>query len=162
MTIVASTAGDILDYALAGFFVLSGLGLAYMLLRMGGTFGRLSSFIRGTERDLLPVIVKAGGTVDRVNDQLDKLDVVTDSAVSMADSADTAVRAVSTAITAPVKKVSGLAAGVSHGFAAFRARKDAGEAVRVAKDAAAQRENELDEELRKAGRTGPEAPPPAA
>jgi hypothetical protein len=162
MTIVASTAGDILDYALAGFFVLSGLGLAYMLLRMGGTFGRLSSFIRGTERDLLPVIVKAGGTVDRVNDQLDKLDVVTDSAVSMADSADTAVRAVSTAITAPVKKVSGLAAGVSHGFAAFRARKDAGEAVRVAKDAAAQREHELDEELRKAGQAEPEAPPPAA
>jgi hypothetical protein len=162
MTIVASTAGDILDYALAGFFVLSGLGLAYMLLRMGGTFARLSSFIRGTERDLLPVIVKAGGTVERVNDQLDKLDVVTDSAVSMADSADTAVRAVSTAITAPVKKVSGLAAGVSHGFAAFRARKDAGEAVRVAKDAAAQRENELDEELRKAGQAEPEAPPPAA
>ena len=161
MTIVASTAGDILDYALAGFFVLSGLGLAYMLLRMGGTFGRLSSFIRGTERDLLPVIVKAGGTVDRVNDQLDKLDVVTDSAVSMADSADTAVRAVSTAITAPVKKVSGLAAGVSHGFAAFRARKDAGEAVRVAKDAAAQRENELDEKLRKACQDEPEAPPPA-
>ena len=162
MTIVASTAGDILDYALAGFFVLSGLGLAYMLLRMGGTFGRLSSFIRGTERDLLPVIVKAGGTVDRVNDQLDKLDVVTDSAVSMADSADTAVRAVSTAITAPVKKVSGLAAGVSHGFAAFRARKDAGEAVRVAKDAAVQRENEVDEELRRAGQAEPEVPPPAA
>jgi hypothetical protein len=133
-----------------------------MLLRMGGTFARLSSFIRGTERDLLPVIVKAGGTVDRVNDQLDKLDVVTDSAVSMADSADTAVRAVSTAITAPVKKVSGLAAGVSHGFAAFRARKDAGEAVRVAMDAAAQRENELDEELRKAGQAEPEAPQPAA
>ena len=162
MTIVASTAGDILDYALAGFFVLSGLGLAYMLLRMGGTFARLSSFIRGTERDLLPVIVKAGGTVDRVNDQLDKLDVVTDSAVSMADSADTAVRAVSTAITAPVKKVSGLAAGVSHGFAAFRARKDAGEAVRVAKDAAAQRESEVDEELRKAGQAEPETPPPPA
>jgi hypothetical protein len=162
MTMVASTSGDVLDYALAGFFVLSGLGLAYMLLRMGGTFARLSSFIRGTERDLLPVIVKAGGTVDRVNDQLDKLDVVTDSAVSMADSADTAVRAVSTAITTPVKKVSGLAAGVSHGFAAFRSRRDAGEAVRVAKDAAAQRESELDEELRTAGTSEPQGPPPAA
>ena len=161
MNVLASTPGDVLDYALAAFFVVTGAGLAYMLLRMGGTFGRLSSFIKGSERDLLPVIVKAGGTVDRVNDQLDKLDVVTDSAVSMADSADTAVRAVSTAITTPVKKVSGLAAGVSHGFAAFRARKDAGEAVRVAKDAAAQRENELDEELRKAGQAEPEAPPPA-
>jgi hypothetical protein len=162
LDLLASTPGDVLDYALAAFFVVTGAGLAYMLIRMGGTFARLSSFVRGTERDLLPVIVKAGGTVDRVNDQLDKLDVVTDSAVSMADSADTAVRAVSTAITTPVKKVSGLAAGVSHGFSAFRARRDAGEAVRVAKDAAAQRESELDEELRAAGRAEPDAPPPAA
>ena len=161
MNVLASTPGDVLDYALAAFFVVTGAGLAYMLLRMGGTFGRLSSFIKGSERDLLPVIVKAGGTVDRVNDQLDKLDVVTDSAVSMADSADTAVRAVSTANTTPVKKVSGLAAGVSHCFSAFRARRDAGEAVRVAKDAAAQRESELDEELR-VGRAEPDAPPPAA
>ena len=86
-----------------------------------------------------------------MNDQLDKLDVVTDSAVSMADSADTAVRAVSTAITTPVKKVSGLASGISHGFGALRARRDVGEAVSVAKDAAARRETELDEELHAAG-----------
>jgi hypothetical protein len=108
------------------------------------------------------VIVKAGGTVDRVNDQIDKLDTVTDSAVAMADSADTAVRAVSTAITTPVKKVSGLAAALSHGASAFRSRRDAGEAVRVAKEAAARREAEVDEELRNAGTPGPDAPPPAA
>ena len=162
MTVLATSAGDILDYALSAFFIASGAGLLYLFIRMGGTFARLSSFLKGSERDLLPVIVKAGGTVDRVNDQLDKLDVVTDSAVSMADSADTAVRAVSTAITTPVKKVSGLAAGVSHGFSAFRARRDAGEAVRVAKDAAARRESEVDEDLRNAGKHEPESPPPAA
>jgi hypothetical protein len=162
MTVLAVNSGDVLDYALAGFFVLSGLGLAYMLARLGGTFGRLSSFIKGAERDVLPVVVKAGGTVDRVNDQLDKLDTVTDSAVAMADSADTAVRAVSTAITTPVKKVSGLAAGISHGVAAFRSRRDAGEAVRVAKDAAARRESQIDEELHDAAGTASDEPPPAA
>jgi hypothetical protein len=151
MSVVALTAGDVLDYALAFFFVASGVALAYMLVRMGGTFAQLSSFLRGSERDVLPVVVKAGGTVDRVNDQLDKLDVVTDSAVSMADNADTAVRAVSTAITTPVKKVSGVAAGVSHGFSAFRARRDVGDAMNVAKEAAARREADLDEELRTAG-----------
>jgi hypothetical protein len=161
MTVLASTARDVLDYALAVFFVATGLGLAYMLLRLGGTFGRLSSFLRGTERDLLPVFVKAGGTVDRVNDQLDKLDVVTDSAVSMADSADTAVRAVTTAITTPVKKVTGVASGISHGVAAFRARRDFGDAVLVAKQAASRREAEIDEDLRTAGRTPSEPPPPA-
>jgi hypothetical protein len=155
--IVAVSSGEILDYALVFFFVASGAGLAYMLFRLGGTFARLSSFIKGTEEELVPVFTKAGGTVDRVNDQLDKLDVVTDSAVSMADSADTAVRAVSTAVTAPVKKVTGLSAAISHGFSAFRARRDFGEARRVGKEAAAQREAELDEELRTAG----QQPPPA-
>lgn len=162
MNPLAISSGDILDYALAAFFIASGAGLAYMLIRMGGTFGRLSSFIKGAERDVLPVVVKAGGTVDRVNDQLDKLDTVTDSAVAMADSADTAVRAVSTAITTPVKKVSGLATGITHGFAAFRSRRDAGEAVRVAKESAARRESEVEDELRNARNAEPEGPPPAA
>jgi hypothetical protein len=164
MGLLASTSGDVLDYALAGFFVASGIGLAYMLIRLGGTFGRLSSFIKGTERELLPVIQKAGGTIDLVNKELDKLDAVTDSAVSMADSADTAVRAVSTAITTPVKKVTGLAAAISHGFSALRAKRDVGEAMTVAKEAAARREAELDEELRTAGRTpaaDEQSPPPA-
>ncbi len=168
MHVLASTSGEVLDYALAVFFLAAGAALAYMLIRLGGTFARLSSFIKGTERDLLPVIVKSGGTIDRVNDQLDKVDVVTDSAVSMAESADTAVRAVSTAITTPVKKVSGVASGISHGFAALRARRDVGDAVSVAKEAAARRETEIDEELDAAGRRpaptrrpGPEPPPRA-
>ena len=96
------------------------------------------------------MINKVGGSVDRVNAQLDKADRVTDSAVDMADSADTAVRAVSFAITRPVQKASGLAAGLSHGIAAFKTRRDWNEAVRVAKDAAARRERELEEELRAA------------
>ena len=133
-----------------------------MLFRLGQSFERLSSFIRGTERDLLPVIVKTGATVDRVNYQLDKADTVTDSAVSMADSADTAVRAVSTAIVTPVEKVSGLAAGVSHGFSEFRKTWDFSAARAAARDAAQQREADLREDLRNAGRTPMETDRPAA
>ena len=155
MTLLASSAGDVARYALALFLLLSGLGLAYMLFQLGGTFSRLSSFIRGTERELLPVINKTGGTVDRVNLQLDKMDRVTDSAVDMADSADTAVRAVSMAITKPVTKVSGLAAGLSHGAAKLKTTKSFGEAVRTGKDAAARREADLDDELRRAGSEQP-------
>ena len=162
MSTLAAIPSDALDWALAFFFVVTGVFMAYMLFRLGGTFARLSSLIKGTERDLLPVIVKSGGTVDRVNDQLDKMDVVTDSAVSMAENADTAVRAVSTVITTPVKKVSGLASAVSHGLAALRARRDMGEAMSVAKQAAARRETELEEELRAAGHPPAGEPPPAA
>lgn len=152
MQLLAASAGDIANYALAVFLLAVGLALAYMFVRLGGTFARLSSLISGTESELLPVIHKVGESVDKVNGQLDKVDRVTDSAVDMADSADTAVRAVSMAITRPVQKISGLAAGLSHGAATLKARKDFGEAVRSAKEAAARRERDLEEELRTADR----------
>jgi F0F1-type ATP synthase membrane subunit c/vacuolar-type H+-ATPase subunit K len=143
--LLAASAGDVARYALAAFLIAVGAGLAYAFVRLGGTFARLSSFIRGTERELLPVIHKVGESVDRVNAQLDKVDRVTDSAV------DTAVRAVSVAIARPVQKVSGLAAGLAHGFAALRSRRGVGDAVRAGKEAAARRERDLEEELRAAG-----------
>ena len=151
MQLLAASAGDIASYALAAFLVAVGAALAYMFVRLGGTFARLSSFIKGPETELLPVIHKVGESVDKVNGQLDKVDQVTDSAVDIADSADTAVRAVSMAITRPVQKISGLAAGIAHGAATLKVRRDPREAVRVGKEAAARRERDLEEELRAAG-----------
>ena len=147
MALVAASAGDIADYALAVFLVAVGLGSFWMLWKLGGVFGRLSSFIAGTERELLPVISKAGGTVDRINHQLDKADTITDSAVSMAESVDTAVRAVSYAIAKPVEKVSGAAAGVSHAVSSFRKNRDLRGAVDDAKQAATRRAQDLHEDL---------------
>lgn len=135
------------------FLLAVGLALAYALLRLGGTFARLSAFIKGAQDEVLPVINKVGGTVDRVNGQLGKVDVITDSAVDAVDSVDTALRAVSLAITRPVTKLSGLAAGLSYGFADLRAHRDWRAAVRAGKEAVARREAELAEELREAGRT---------
>jgi hypothetical protein len=162
MPVLAFSAGDVAYWALAIFLVAIGLGTAYMLFWLGQTFERISSFVRGVERDLLPVIVKTGATVDRVNYQLDKADTITDSAVSMADSADTAVRAVSTAIAKPVEKVSGLAAGVTHGFSQFRKTRSFGDAADAAKNAARRREADLHEDLHNAGRTpmGTDRPAP--
>src|SRR4249919_1232185 len=137
---LAFSAGDAAYWGLAIFLILLGVGSLFALVKLGQMFGKVSSLVRGTERDALPVVVKAGGTVDRVNYQLDKLDTVTDSAVSMADSADTAVRAVSTVITTPVEKVSGLAAGVTHGFSQFRKSRSFGDATTAAREAARQRE----------------------
>jgi hypothetical protein len=162
MTLLGFTAGDAAYWGLAVFLVAIGLAAAFMLFRLGQAFARLSSFIKGTERDLLPVIVKTGATVDRVNYQLDKADSVTDSAVSMADSADTAVRAISTVIATPVEKISGLAAGVTHGFSQFRKSKSFGDATAAAKEAAHQREADLHDDLRNAGRTPMETDRPTA
>src|SRR4029079_6702988 len=144
---LAFSAGDAAYWGLAIFLVLLGVGSLFALVKLGQMFDKVSSLVGGAERDALPVVVKTGGTVDRVNYQLDKLDTVTDRARSMADSAHNAlqgvshatvaaVRAVSTAISAPVEKVSGLAAGVAHGFSSFKRSRNVSDAMDAAKDAA--------------------------
>jgi uncharacterized protein YoxC len=142
---------DVLWIALSVFLVLVGAALTFALVRLAATLRSTSSLVQGLEKEMLPLITKAGGTVDRVNLQLDKVDRVTDSAVDAADSLDTAVRAVTIALTAPVKKISGLAAGLSHGLAAFRVRKNVRGAYASGRMAAHRREQEIDDEL-EAGR----------
>jgi uncharacterized protein YoxC len=142
---------DVLWIALSVFLVLVGAALTFALIRLAATLRSTSSLVQGLEKEVLPLISKAGGTVDRVNLQLDKVDLVTDSAVDAADSLDTAVRAVTIAVTRPVKKISGLAAGLSHGLAAFRVRKNVRGAYQSGRAAAERREREIEDEL-EAGR----------
>jgi hypothetical protein len=143
MLVAAFTWGNLWELALAVFLFAVGLSLAYFFVKLAGTADEASTFIRGAGDSALPVIDKVGGSVDGVNGHLEKLDKITDSAVDAADSVDTAVQAVSLAITRPVQKVSGFAAGVS-----FR---DWRHAVRAGKEAAARRESDLLDELREAG-----------
>src|SRR5881398_3394951 len=148
---LAYSSGEVVDIALAIFLILVGVGIAWVCLELGATLQRLSAFIKGTQEEVLPVINKVGTTVDHVNSQMEKVDQITDSAVDAADSADTAVRAVSFAITRPVQKVSGFAAGLSYGAADFKASRDWQHAVQAGKEAAARRESDLLDELREAG-----------
>jgi hypothetical protein len=146
---LAFSASDAAWAGLAVFLFAVGLALAWAFLQLGATFGRLSSFIKGTERELLPVIAKVGGSVDRVNTELDKLGQASDSAVDAVENVDEAVRAASFAVKTPVKKLTGLSAGVSHGFASLRVRRDWRKAVEVGKEAAARREADFQAELRR-------------
>jgi len=142
------TWGNLADLALAIFLIAVGLGLAYAFLRLAETFSRISTFVRRTERELLPVLTKVGGTVDRVNSQLDKVDRITDSAAGAVAAVDTGVRTVSAAVRRPVQKLAGVAAGVSYGASSLRTRRSWRGAVDAGKDAAARRERDLDAELR--------------
>ncbi|HTR90075.1 MAG TPA: hypothetical protein VMG62_08210 [Solirubrobacteraceae bacterium] len=159
MLAVTFTWGDLAYLALSIFLLALGIAGAYALWRLGGTFQRLSSLIAGTEREVLPVVEKVGGTVDRVNDELDKVGVMTDSAVDAVDSADTAVRAVSWAITKPVEKVSGIVTGLSYGASTLAKQRDWRSAVQAGREAAARREEELEGELHRSA-SAPPAPAP--
>jgi uncharacterized protein YoxC len=150
---LAYSSGEVVDIALAIFLLLTGVGIAWVSLELGATLKRLSSLIRGTQDEVLPVVSKLGTTVDHVNAQMEKVDRITDSAVDAADSADTAVRAVSLAVTRPVQKIAGFAAGVTHGLADLKTNRNWRSAVDAAKAAAAAREQELEEELRDADKS---------
>ena len=56
MTTLAISASDAAYVALAVFLLSTGLTLAYAFIRLGGTLGRLSAFIRGTQDEILPVV----------------------------------------------------------------------------------------------------------
>ena len=139
---------DLAYLALSVFLLLAGLAVAYGAFRLGGTLRRASSLLEGTERELLPVISKVGGTLDRVNDQLDKVDQITDSAVDAVAGVDTAVRSVTGAIAHPVEKLAGLFTGARHGASAYRSRRNWQDAVDTGKEEAARREQDLADELR--------------
>jgi uncharacterized protein YoxC len=139
--------GDFAYLALAVFLLVTGLAFAYIALRLGGTLGRASSFLEGTEQELLPVISKLGGTVDRVNDQLDKVDQMTTSAVDAVASVDTAVRTVSGFVTRPVGKLAGLATGARHAASSVRTGGSWRKAVQTGKEEATRREERLADDL---------------
>jgi uncharacterized protein YoxC len=141
---------DLAYLALAIFLVAVGLGLGWAFVRLAVTFDRLSSLIRGAEREALPVINKVGGSVDRVNAQLDKLDQATDSAVDAVVAVDEAVRTVSFAVKRPVQKLTGLSAGISHGWSSLKTNRDWRSAVDAGRAAASRRERDLDEDVRAA------------
>jgi hypothetical protein len=153
---------DLAYLALAVFLLLAGLALAYGALRLGATLGRASSLLKGAERELLPVISKLGGTVDRVNGQLDKVDQITDSAVAAGAGGGAArrpgavaagagvaaaVRTVTGLVSRPIEKLAGLVTGARHAASSMRARRDWSEAARTGREEADRRERDLADEL---------------
>jgi hypothetical protein len=58
---------DVAYASLSVFLLAVGLGLGYAFLRLAGTLGRLSSLIKGTEQELIPILNKVGGSLDRVH-----------------------------------------------------------------------------------------------
>ena len=149
---VAATTSQALDVVLSAFLILTGLAIAYAFWRLGVLFSQLRDTVQHTEEEVLPVVRTSGGTLDRVNTELDKLDVMTDSAVDAVTAVDRAVRAVSTVVTAPIEALAGLAAAFRHGVSSLVAHRDVNEAVRTAKDSAQRRMTDLAEELDQAGK----------
>jgi len=103
----------ILEASLSFFLVVTALALAFLLLKMGGTFSRLNIFLKRLDEEIIPLLSKLQVTMEEVNSQLGKLDEMMGTLVGVTDRVDATTKALSTAIVSPVKKAAGLSAGVS-------------------------------------------------
>jgi hypothetical protein len=122
---------DVLKLALSIFLIVTGLGLAYLFLRMAGVFQRLGSSLTRITDEVVPILSRAQATVDGINLELARVDEIMKTAVGATKGAEKTVQTVSSAITAPVRKLTGFAAGVREAVATLRARRAADAADRA-------------------------------
>jgi hypothetical protein len=116
-------ASDAWRIALAVFLILTGVGLTYALVRLGGVISTADTSLKQTMGEVVPMLGKASITIDHVNDELEKVGHITDSAVDAADSLDSSVRTVNSVLATPAKAVSGVSAGISQAFQSFRGKR---------------------------------------
>jgi hypothetical protein len=116
---------DVLKLALSIFLILTGVGLAYLFVRMAGVFARLGVSVTRVTDEVVPILNKAQTTVDGVNLELLRVDEMMKTAVGATKGAERTVQTVSSAVTKPVRKLTGLAAGAKEAVATLRARRAA-------------------------------------
>lgn len=127
---------DVLKLALSIFLVVTGLGLGYLFFRMAGVFARVGTSVTQVTDEVVPILTRAQTTVDGINLELQRVDEMMVTAVNATKGAERTVQTVSSAVTAPVRKLTGVAAGVREGIATLKARRAQEKADRAAAESA--------------------------
>jgi uncharacterized protein YoxC len=109
--------------ALGFFLVVSGVGVAYALFRLGSVLKRMTGILTDANTQVIPLLTRVENTLDGVNAELGKVDQITGSVAGIVKTAEQATTAVHGAVAKPMKKVAGLAAGISEGVTSFLAGK---------------------------------------
>lgn len=143
---------DVLKLALSIFLVATGLGLGYLFLRIAGVFGRVGTSVTRVTDEIVPILSRAQTTVDGINLELQRVDEMMQTAVNATKGAERTVQTVSSAVTAPVRKITGLAAGIKGAVANLRAQRQ-----REAADDAAGRAAQAAAEAQAAARAAAQA-----
>jgi ABC-type transporter Mla subunit MlaD len=97
--------GDVLELAASFFLVVTGIALAYALIRAARTLDRVSAAIDRTVEEAVPLLGKAGEALDQVSGQLANAERFTGPAVDAIDAAERSARAVVAGVTRPVTAV---------------------------------------------------------
>jgi hypothetical protein len=112
-------AGSIMKLAIGFFFVVFGVGAGYALFRLGATFKRLTRILKDANTQVIPLLTRVESALDGVTAELGKVDAITGSVAQIMKTAERTTTAVHGAVVKPMRKVAGLAAGVSESVTSF-------------------------------------------
>jgi len=132
--VAMSTPSIVLRYAAAFFFVLVAIAAAYALFKAGKVLDRVDVVLADVDKEAMPLLQKAGTTLDEVNGSLGNVDLITKDVASTTERLDKMANAVEGAVSAPARKAAAFSAGVQSAVSSFMKRegKDAGRAQQPA------------------------------
>jgi len=126
-TPVAVTSGEVLRYAAAFFFVLVAIAMAYALIKAAKTLERVDKVLADVDHEAVPLMQKAGVTLDGVNANLTNVDDITKDVADITDKIDSMANIIEGAVSGPARKAAAFSAGVQTAVSSFM-RRDRGEA----------------------------------
>ena len=124
-TLAMSTPTIVLSYAAAFFFVLVAIAAAYALFKAGKTLERVDKVLTDVDTEAVPLMQKAGTTLDGVNANLGNVDQITKDVADITDKIDTMANVVEGAVSTPARKAAAFGAGVQGAVSSFM-RRDKG------------------------------------
>jgi hypothetical protein len=124
-TLAMETPTIVLSYAAAFFFVVVAVAAAYALVKTGGTLGRVDTVLDDVDKQAVPLMQKAGTTLDGVNANLGNVDQITKDVADITDKIDAMANAVEGAVSTPARKAASFSAGVQGAVTSFM-RRDKG------------------------------------
>jgi uncharacterized protein YoxC len=126
-TPVAITSSEVLRYAAAFFFVLVAIAIAYALIKAAKTLERVDKVLADVDHEAVPLMRKAGVTLDGVNANLTNVDDITKDVADITDKIDSMANIIEGAVSGPARKAAAFSAGVQTAMSSFM-RRDRGEA----------------------------------
>ncbi|MFA4965319.1 MAG: hypothetical protein WC709_06755, partial [Thermoleophilia bacterium] len=125
--VALSTPSLALRYAAAFFFVVVAIAAAYALYKAGKALERVDKLLADVDEQGIPLMKKAGGTLDGVNANLGNVDQITKDVAGITDRLDSMANAVEGAVTTPARKAAAFGAGVQSAVSSFMRRDKSGD-----------------------------------
>ena len=124
-----STPSLVLRYAAAFFFVVVAIFMAYALFKAAKALERVDKVLVDVDENGVPLMQKAGATLDGVNANLGNVDEITKDVAGITDKLDKMATSVEGAVTTPARKAAAFSAGVKSAVSSFMKRDKSGDAA---------------------------------